>query len=100
MSNTSISLSVIGRQPNVQILQVGDVMIFVVGPSRSGKTTLLNAVIRRFPRLRLLDLDDEERRSVKLISAAGGDPGGWEGRWSRNMECLRLAIDARTPSKS
>jgi shikimate kinase len=55
--------------------------IFVVGPSRGGKTTLLSKVSPEFATLRLLDLDAEE----------GGRSGGWEDRWRRNLECLRLA---------
>jgi shikimate kinase len=66
-------------------------VIFVVGPSRGGKTTLLRAVLPEFPHLRLIDLDAEERRRVPIIQANGGDPGGWEGRWQRNRECLRAA---------
>jgi shikimate kinase len=66
-------------------------MIFVVGPSRGGKTTLVSAVLPQFPTLRLLDLDAEEERCVSFIRSKGGQPGGWEDRWRRNKECLRLA---------
>jgi shikimate kinase len=69
-------------------------MIFVVGPSGGGKTTLLNAILPEFPVLELLDLDAEEIHCVKLILARGDDPRGWEGRWRRNLECL-LKAEAR-----
>jgi shikimate kinase len=65
-------------------------MIFVVGPSRAGKSTLVSAVVPEFSTLRLLDLDAEEDRCVAKIRAKGGQPGGWEDRWRRNLECLRL----------
>jgi len=64
-------------------------MIFVVGPSRVGKTTLIGKVLDGFPGVRVLDLDDEENRSARLISANGGNPGGWEERWLRNIESIR-----------
>ena len=63
-------------------------MIFVVGPSRAGKTTLIERVLSEFAEVRLLDLDAEEIRSVNLIRARGGDPGGWEERWHRNLESI------------
>jgi predicted kinase len=56
-------------------------MIFVVGPSRGGKSTLVSAVAPEFPALRVLDLDAEEKDQT----------GGWEDRWHRNLECLRQA---------
>lgn len=65
-------------------------IIFVVGPSRGGKTTLVRRVLPEFSTLQLLDLDAEEDRRVPLIQAKGGDAGGWEGRWRRNLECLQL----------
>src|SRR5437867_13332537 len=77
------------RNPNV---------IFVIGPSRSGKTTLLSAILPEFPSLTLLDLDAEESRCVPLLLARGADPGGWEGRWRRNRECLLAAEAASSGS--
>jgi hypothetical protein len=71
-------------------------MIFVVGPSNGGKSTLVRGVVPEFPTLRVLDLDAEDDRSVALIRARGGDLGGWEGRWRRNVECLRLAESTPT----
>ena len=60
-------------------------IIFVVGPSRGGKTTLLSRVLPGFSALQLLDLDAEENR----IQGNGGGAEGWEGRWRRNLGCLR-----------
>ncbi len=65
--------------------------IFVIGPSRVGKTALLRAVLPEFPTLRLLELDADERLRVAAIRTSGGDPGGWEARWHRNLECIRVA---------
>jgi shikimate kinase len=66
-----------------------EMIIFVVGPSSAGKTTLVNCGLPEFSTLRVLDLDAEENRHVPLILARGENPGGWEGRWCRNLECLR-----------
>ncbi len=66
-------------------------MIVLVGPSRGGKTALLTALLPEFPGLRVLDLDEDENRRVPLVVAAGGDPGGWSGRWRRNLEALQAA---------
>ena len=53
------------------------------------KDNLIGRVLGEFSELRLLDLDAEDGRSVKLIQAAGGDPDGWVGRWCRDVECIR-----------
>jgi shikimate kinase len=55
--------------------------IFVIGPSRAGKSTLIRAVLPEFPSLRLLDLDAEETSCV----------GGWEDRWRRDSQRIRTA---------
>lgn len=66
-------------------------MIFVVGPSRGGKTTLPRAALPEFPSFRLLDLDEDETRRVNLLVAEGKDSGGWDSRWERNLEALSEA---------
>lgn len=66
-------------------------LISVVGPSRGGKSTLLASVLPEFPNIILLDLDAEENRAVATIKAAGGDPGGWDARWNRNLALLKEA---------
>lgn len=66
-----------------------EMLIFVVGPSRGGKSTLIARVRPEFAKFILLDLDVEEERAVSSIRATGEDPGGWDGRWSRNLALLR-----------
>ena len=66
-----------------------EMLISVVGPSRSGKSTLIAKVRPEFPTFIFLDLDAEEERAVTSISAKGENPGGWVGRWSRNLALLR-----------
>jgi hypothetical protein len=68
-------------------------MAFVVGPSRGGKTTLLNRVLPAFPTAELLDLDAEGNRSVGLPLSGGAETGGWEGRWRRDETRLRDAAN-------
>jgi shikimate kinase len=71
-------------------------LIFVVGPSKSGKTSLIRAIAPEFPTLKVLDLDLEEERCVSRIKDAGGNPGGWDDRWRRNQEFLMKAEDGKS----
>ena len=66
-------------------------MVFVVGPSRGGKTTLIARVLPEFPNAEVLDLDAEE--SERFGPGSSGT-GGWEGRWQRNVDLL-LAAEER-----
>ena len=63
-------------------------MIFVVGPSRGGKTTLLRLVLPEFPTLTLLDLDAEERPLLPGV-------GGWPRRWRRDFARIQAAAAAQ-----
>lgn len=66
-------------------------LILVVGPSRSGKSTLLWAVLPEFSTLTLLDLDAEENRATARRAAIGEELGGWDARWKRNRLLLEAA---------
>jgi len=69
-------------------------MVFVIGPSRSGKTTLMARVLPEFPNTEVLDLDAEEIRRVGPGRSGMAQTGGWEGRWRRN-EALLIAAEQR-----
>jgi len=63
-------------------------MVFVVGPSRGGKTTLIGLALPEFPNAEVLDLDAEER---ERFGPGSSGTGGWEGRWQRNAVLLTAA---------
>ena len=63
-------------------------LVFFVGPSKVGKTTLLRGLMPYFQGATLIDLDKEENAAVSRLQKAGIDPGGWAGRWNRCRSVL------------
>ncbi len=63
-------------------------MVFVVGPSGGGKTTLIARALPEFPNAEVLDLDAAES---KRFGPGSSGTGGWEGRWRRNAVLLTAA---------
>jgi len=57
-------------------------LIFLVGPSRAGKSALIRTLAaRRSVKIADLDAFENDKRSNQKI-------GGWEGRWQRGLELL------------
>jgi ribose 1,5-bisphosphokinase PhnN len=54
-------------------------LISVVGPSRSGKSTVIAKVRPEFPTFIFLDLEAEEERAVTSFSAKGENPAAGTG---------------------
>ena len=67
-------------------------MVFVAGPSRGGKTTLIARVLPELSNAEVLDLDAAER---KRFGPGSSGTGGWEGRWRRN-KALLIAAEQRS----
>lgn len=63
-------------------------VILVIGPSRAGKTTLIDRVLRE-SQAQLFDVDAHENEAAAALRATGGDLGGWEARWDRALPALR-----------
>ena len=66
-------------------------LISLVGPSRAGKTTLLDMVRPELPNVEVLSLDEAERNALAAITAADERIGGWEQRWERSQTLLQEA---------
>jgi shikimate kinase len=66
--------------------------IFLIGPSRAGKTTLSKKVAGQFPDVGLVNLDDEVNKAERQLREQGvTDLGAWQGRWERSLASFRNA---------
>lgn len=64
-------------------------IIYVVGPSRAGKSTLIGLIRDRFKKVSFVDLDYENNIAVEALRDTGTPDSGWEGRWSRDQATIQ-----------
>ena len=66
--------------------------VFLIGPSRAGKTTLSKKAVGQFVDVGLVNLDDEVNKVERQLREQGvTDLGAWQGRWHRSLTIFEKA---------